>query len=68
VTDGTHRVNIAVKGKEGRSELVVRHFTDKSQGNEMEVKTDVQNENQVISTGDTQAKNICALYVKWLTL
>jgi hypothetical protein len=61
-------VSIAVKGKEDRSELVVRHFADKSQGNEMEVKTDVQIENQVISTGETQAKNICVLHVKWLTL
>jgi hypothetical protein len=52
-------VSIAVKGKDGRSELAVRHFTNKSEGNEMEVKTDVQIENQVISTGDTQTKNIC---------
>jgi hypothetical protein len=54
-------LSIVITGKEDRSELAVRHFTDKSQGNEMEVKTDVQIENQVMSTGETQAKNICVL-------
>jgi hypothetical protein len=49
-------VSIAIAGKKDRSELAVRHFTDKSQGNEMEVKTDVETKNQVISTGETQAK------------
>ena len=68
MTDGAHRVSIAITGKEDRSELAVRHFTYKSQGTAMEVETDVQIENQMISTGETQAKNICVLYVKSLTL
>jgi hypothetical protein len=32
----------------------------------MEMKTDVQIKNQVISTRENQAKNICVLYVKCL--
>jgi len=68
VTDWAHRESIAATGKADRSELAVPHFADKSQGNGMEVKTDVQIENQVISTGEIQTKNICGFYVKSLTL
>lgn len=68
MTDWAHRESTATTGKADRSELAVPHFADKSQGNEMEVKTDVQIENQAISTGEIQTKNICGLYVKTLTL
>lgn len=68
MTDWAHRVSIATTGKEDRRVLSVRHFADKSQGNEMEVKTDVQIENQTIFTGQIQTKNICVLSVKSLTL
>jgi len=58
VTDWAQRVSIATTGKEDRSVLSVRHFTDKSQGSEMEVKTDVQIENQVILPGEIQTKSV----------
>jgi hypothetical protein len=54
VTGGAHRVSVSITGKKDRSELALRHFT----GTALEVKTDVQTGDQVISTGKTQAKKI----------
>ena len=54
--------------KEDWNELALRHFTDKSQGTALEVKSHVNIQNHVISSGETQATDICVLYVKSLKI